>query len=316
MMLPSSIRRVAQTSRRTVGRARRKALGFISSRFLASDALVATDVSVANGSLITLGGFQPEDSRNHISELWFASRDGQRFECRMRSINSFNMRWQATGHLPVGAVSAGAKTWKAYAVSGGKTKRVTLRASGGDSLPKIAAVSPDDGTTWTWRTQSGALLLIGEPAPEQLYVERLTVHMGSIICHIRASATVPDGEAVLVVRKRKARVEVRIPFQITGGRGEVRVKGEDVLASDVAAQTGQPVVWDVLMEHSARDPYRVRSGLTDIEDPRAVFKYAAAPFHSGSRRRFLRPYWTLDGYLSLEIKGGQLPAVQPEGTGS
>jgi hypothetical protein len=72
----------------------------------------------------------------------------------------------------------------------------------------------------------------------------------------------------------------------------------------------------VLMEHSAQDPQRVRLGLTDIGDPREVFKYAAVPFHSGGRRRFLRPYWTLDGYLSLEIKGGRLPAVQPEGTGS
>jgi hypothetical protein len=74
-------------------------------------------------------------------------------------------------------------------------------------------VSPDDGIAWTCRAQPGALLLIGEPAPERLYVDRLTVHMGSIICHIRASAAVSDGEAVLVVRKRKAKVEVRIPLQ-------------------------------------------------------------------------------------------------------
>lgn len=316
MILPSSIRRVAQTSRLTVGRARRKALGFISSRLVATNAVVATDVSVANGSLITLGGIQPEDSRNHISKLWFASSDGQRFECRMRSNKSFDSRWQATGQLPVGVVSGEAKTWKAVAIAGGKTKRVTLRASAGTPALKAAAVSPDDGTTWTWHTQSGALVLAGEPAPEQLYLDGLTAHMGSIVCHIRASGAVPDGEAVLVVRKRKAKVEVRISLQINAGRGEARIKGEDILLSDVGAQAGETVVWDVLMEHSAREPYRLRSALTDVEDPRGVFKYAAVPFHSGSRRRSLRPYWTLDGYLSLEIKGGRPAAVQTEGTGN
>ncbi|NMR31279.1 hypothetical protein [Crystallibacter degradans] len=263
-----------------------------------------------------MGGLQSENSRNQVSELWFTSSDGQRFECHMRPIKSFNSRWQATGRLPINVVSLEAKTWTAFAVVGGKTKRITFRAPGGDTLPKTPAVSPDDGTIWSCRAQPGALLLIGEPAPEQLYVDRLTVHMGSIVCHIRASATVSDGEAGLVLRKRKAKAEVRIPLQITDGRGEARIKGENILASDVAAQAGETVVWDVLMEHSARDPYRVRLGLTDIEDPRGVFKYAAVPFHSGSRRRFLRPYWTLDGYLSLEIKGGRHTDVQPEGTGS
>jgi hypothetical protein len=315
-MLPSSIRRTAQTGRRTVGRVRRKVLGIISSRFVDLDAVVATDVCIANGTWLTLGGFQSEDSRNHISELWFASSDNQRFECQMRPIESFSSRWQATGRLPVEAISSEPKTWEAFAVAGGKTKRVTLRTPGDSVLPKTAAVFPDDGTAWAWRTRSDALILIGEPAAERLYVDRLTVHIGSVVCHIRASATVPDGEAVLVARKRKAKEEVRIPLQITDGRGEARIKGEDILISDVAAQAGETVVWDVLVEHSARDPYRVRSGLTDIEDPRGVFKYAAVPFHSGSRRRFLRPYWTLDGYLSLEIRGGRPAAVQPEGTDS
>lgn len=187
---------------------------------------------------------------------------------------------------------------------------------GDSALPKTAAVFPDDGTAWAWRTESDALILIGEPAPERFYVDRLTVHMGSVICHIRASATVPDGDAVLVARKRKAKEEVRIPFQINAGRGAARVKGEVLLTSDVAAQAGETVTWDVLMEHSEREPYRVRLGLTDISNPREVFRYAAAPFHSRGRRRFLRPYWTLDGYLSVEIKGGRLTAVQPEGTGN
>jgi hypothetical protein len=316
MMLPSSFRRAARSSRRAIGRARRKALAFISSRFEESDAVVVTDVSVANGTLLTLGGLQSEDIQNYVSEVWFASSDGQRFDCHIRPIESFNSRWQATCRLPVGAVSEEAKTWTAFAVAGGKTKRVAFRSSEGSSLSRTTAESPDDGTVWTASARSGALLLTGEPAPAELYVESVIAHMGSIVCYIRSAETVSDDAAVLVIRKRKARVEVRIPLKIINGRGEARIKGEDILVLDVAAQTGETVVWDVLVEHSAQDPHRVRLGLTDIEDPRAVFKYAAVPFHAGGRRRLLRPYWTLDGYLSLEIKGGRLPAVQPEGTGS
>lgn len=86
---------------------------------------------------------------------------------------------------------------------------------------------------------------------------------------------------------------------------EMRSAGADLLCNIDALAVGRNLnqatsnsaVWDVLA-----DGDRLRIGGTDISNPRSAYKYGWVKASSTNGSVKIRPYWTLNGYLSLEIK--------------
>ncbi|EMY34382.1 hypothetical protein D477_010025 [Arthrobacter crystallopoietes BAB-32] len=311
VMLRSAIKHAVRKARRTAARVRGKVLLPNYAQLPSDESVLATDASIADGLTVTVGGYLPGGDSRDVSSLWFESSSGHRFECVFQHDGARSNRWQASAELPVREVLTDEKTWKAFALVGTTVRTVSLQEK--PASTSRAAVSPESGHVWSVEGLSQELLLKGKPPASKWYVDNLTVRLGSIVCSVRAQGMAPE-QAELLIRKRKTDSRIRIPLATSRGLGEARIFGSEILARDPEAQAGQPVVWDVWMGHEEAEPYRVRSSAADIDNPRRVFRYATTPFYFEGRRGLLRPYWTLDGYLSLEVRSGTVPA-QAEGTG-
>ena len=99
----------------------------------------------------------------------------------------------------------------------------------------------------------------------------------------------------LILRARKTGHEITLPTGFDGDQLQCIVDGKSIGHELGSAFVGL-TVWDVVAEGN-----RLRAGQTDITDPRSVFKFGWVRAKSGDEIVKIRPYWTLDGYLSLEI---------------
>lgn len=109
---------------------------------------------------------------------------------------------------------------------------------------------------------------------------------------VEQNSTLPE----LVLRERKTKTRLSLPVKNLGSAGECVIDGSRIAA--LTAKFGSSrTVWDVIVEEE-----RVKLGNSDIADPRAVFRFGWIKAESVGDYVKIRPYWTLDGNLALEIK--------------
>ncbi|WP_443066158.1 hypothetical protein [Streptomyces sp. NBC_00523] len=191
--------------------------------------------------------------------------------------------------------------WDAYVVTGPDEERVPLLPglrdlrglmSGGDAVryTPVAVRIP-------YATKDGRLAIRAWRRASHAEAGRITVGSGAMTVTARLyGAGLGEGAQVALVRRgRKANV-VRVALSA----GEDQDFSFTVDYADLLAEAGEgaPAVWDVFIHPCAEAPrVRVARLLDDVADRKTVFVYPAITLGGVS----VRPYYTLDNDLSLEV---------------
>lgn len=152
------------------------------------------------------------------------------------------------------------------------------------------------GARWesTFAARSLYFNLMNEPLGNSVLsvipgLGRLTIQLS----HFAESGTVLDR---IVLRARGTGQELSFPVRIDHGHFAGIIDGKSIV-EELGRSSDGSTVWDVLANGT-----RLRIGETDISDPRKAFRFGWVRAKSGGGFVKIRPYWTINGYLSLEIK--------------
>lgn len=306
MTLITAIRRTSSACRSAVDIVRRASKSWTTTAQQRQKTVTLTDIAIIDGMTLNIGGIKSAGFSTESSRIWLQSESMNQIDCALLTTSSTSNRFQALVELPPFNTYSGENNWLLLATINGRPANIILQQPPNDKTVH----SPEDGADWRVLQDSNVLRIQATAGSSTIFVERVTAHIASIIITFRAWNH-PDGDYELVVRRRNAIVEVRTPFQIVHGTGEARILGPDILRADTSVLDG-PDVWDVSVSYPDGRNYRLRSAIRDIRHPRAVFRYSAIPVHFGGTRKTIRPYWTLDGRLSIELKGGRTRILEAE----
>ncbi|MFK0100290.1 hypothetical protein [Streptomyces sp. NPDC091040] len=193
--------------------------------------------------------------------------------------------------------------WDAYVVTGPGEERVPLLpglrdlrglVSGGD-----AAWDRPVAVRIPYATKDGRLAIRAWRRASHAEANRITVASGAMTVTARLyGAGLGEGAQVALVRRGRKPVVVRVALSA----GEDQDFSFTVDYADLLAEAGggapAPAVWDMFV-HPCADTPRVRVArlLDDVADRKTVFVYPATTLGGVS----VRPYYTLDNDLSLEV---------------
>lgn len=198
---------------------------------------------------------------------------------------------QFFGTLPVGCSSFDLRVRK-------NSKYIFLKdASSSDRghghIP--SSTSWTEGAHWnaSFRNKSVHFSLLANT--DAIAVKRISPGLGRLVLGLSYSASNGGAPSHVTLQERKNKRQVKLPLPI-GNREECVLDGEAVLEQIPHEFEGR-TVWDVRVDGS-----RLRLGESDIVDPRAVQKFGWIKAYANGKYVRMRPYWTLDGFLSLEVK--------------
>ena len=119
--------------------------------------------------------------------------------------------------------------------------------------------------------------------------------LGRLELRLGRSANAPAETPQLSLRARKSAREIVLRTESVGEQLLCVIDGVDTGRALGATFAGK-TVWDVVA-----DGNRLRAGQSDVTDPRSAYKFGWVRAKSSEEFVKIRPYWTLNGYLSLEI---------------
>ncbi|WP_394216751.1 hypothetical protein [Brachybacterium vulturis] len=216
-------------------------------------------------------------------------------------------RRQADGP-PHGVIRLGVLEHQHYvvlALRGGRSRRISLPADESTDGTRNVAVTPD-GRVWD---------IVPDPAQGAVLRSRDQVEALRGVRSLRAAhgmvtlAAGPSGDDVLLQLERrstKERLEILPMSRDEEGIAQFRIGAEQwAKVARLSAVKGRPdSVWNLyLVDLSSRDRReRLRWAGSNIGNPRQALRYrATASLMIRGKKVEIRPYWTADQYLALEV---------------
>lgn len=152
-----------------------------------------------------------------------------------------------------------------------------------------------DGAHWQSKFGNRALRFTLVDDAEATSVVGVLPGLGRLVLLLGRSANTAASTPKLTLRDRKSGREIVLRTEVDGEQLLCVIDGESTSRALGGVFAGK-TVWDVVA-----DGNRLRAGQSDITDPRSAYKFGWVRAKSGAEFVKIRPYWTLNGYLSLEI---------------
>ncbi|MGL3806101.1 hypothetical protein ACSYDW_08400 [Paeniglutamicibacter sp. R2-26] len=134
------------------------------------------------------------------------------------------------------------------------------------------------------------------PDSEPISILGISTGLGRIKLRLGCSTESSGSPTEVVLRARKSDRQIVIPVESDSREGECLIDASSVAEALVDFPVGEST-WDVSVNGA-----RLHFGRTDIAHPRAAFRFGWVVARSGKRFVKMRPYWTLDKKLAIEMK--------------
>lgn len=215
---------------------------------------------------------------------------GQMLTCHVRLLGQSGLLQPEPGSFDV--LVGGQATGSANSLR----RVVANEASIAPKAPARTPISSEGG--WSlraYRCQKGYLALRCDRVPPACHVDSVSVGHRDIRVRARLLGTDARAER-LVLRRRTDGATVDLPIVTTDV--DVEVPLEEMSAA--ATQSGQEV-WNV---HVLTESGEIRVGrpLSDLENLTSSIRFDTLLYSAGSRRMTVRPYFSRDRFLSLEVE--------------
>ncbi|MFF5790469.1 hypothetical protein ACFY5D_00305 [Paeniglutamicibacter sp. NPDC012692] len=160
------------------------------------------------------------------------------------------------------------------------------------------------GAHWLAEFRSRKVIFELKPDVNQVSIIGISTELGQISLKLGYSAAQETPLSNITLRARKHGKRIVLPVRSDAGQGLCIIDGASVAESVRGFPVGK-YAWDLYANGE-----RLQIGQTDIVNPRAAYRFGWIIAPSGTHCVKLRPYWTLDGKLSLEMKlTADLPAL-------
>ncbi|GAA1497675.1 hypothetical protein [Paeniglutamicibacter kerguelensis] len=152
------------------------------------------------------------------------------------------------------------------------------------------------GAHWLAEFRSQKIIFVLKPDVNPVSVLGVSTGLGQISLKLGYSTAQETSLPNITLRARKHGKEIVVPVRSDAGQGLCIIDGASVAESVRGFPVGK-FTWDLFANGE-----RLQIGQTDIVNPRAVYRFGWIIAPSGTHCVKLRPYWTLDRKLSLEMK--------------
>ncbi len=206
----------------------------------------------------------------------------------------------AAGPLDAVLTRADEGTWDLAVVRQGETPelvRLSEQAQLYPTGPVRPMAGPDGVQATPYRTKDGRAAIAVSVAGPSVEVTRLVHEPGRLTLTLQLCRWVGVEPTCLVLDQRRGPGHLTIPLETSGGRASVTLPVHLIAGTP---GRGPASVWDLAVEGPAG---RTPCGRTahDVDAPRRVYRYPARDHESAGHPLSVRPYFTNDRTLALEV---------------